>query len=333
MQLQQQRRSTIFLFAILVACVISIAFVISSFVPTKKSESRPSPDTFAGFVPVSFSNGFALYTFQLPLESTGKVFVEFNSTLPALSLSPQLAPVGYDLHNAIQLYYNGNHNGFTVTPVPRTLGRTNGQSDIFYYNLSATGTAEAAQYSVWGTPGMCGGFAVIVGPVPSNLTALYDYMTRPLSCLSSIGVQTTIIGASNLNVFYVTSNWSGVTYPTAGASCSTPSSLPVLPLPPPYRGFSWGVNYSGQWYAVATGITGNGSRAFMKCYVATGAGYVYTPNWSPGGGTTLIVSAHKMDRGNETLALAINGQIDSTNTPYGSVTLTSYILVVSGSMY
>lgn len=111
--------------------------------------------------------------------------------------------------------------------------------------------------------------------------------------------------------------------------CSTPSPLPVLPNPAA-QGYSWSVNYTGQWNATVVGITGNGTVALRQCYTDVGPGYVYIPDWSASGGTTLSVTASKLDSGTTIMTLAINGQTDSTSIPYGSVTLTAYIAVGPG---
>ena len=111
---------------------------------------------------------------------------------------------------------------------------------------------------------------------------------------------------------------------TIGQFCSSPSQLPVLPssVGP---GYSWSVNYSGRWNATAVGITGNGSVRFDQCYTSIGPGYVYVPNWSPTAGTTLTVTAYKMDSSDAVLSLAMNGDLKNTTSPYGSTSVESYI--------
>jgi hypothetical protein len=113
---------------------------------------------------------------------------------------------------------------------------------------------------------------------------------------------------------------------TVGQNCSESSPLPVLP-DPTNQGYSWSVNYTGQWRATVVGITGNGSLALDQCYRGNGTGYVYTPDWSATGGTTLSVRASKTDTGTGTLTLALNGLTNSTSTTNGSVSLTAYIPV------
>ena len=106
--------------------------------------------------------------------------------------------------------------------------------------------------------------------------------------------------------------------------CSSPSSLPVSPTSLP--GYSWSVNYTGRWNATAIGITGNGTVRFDQCYISVGPGYVYVPSWSPTAGTTLTVTAHKADTGNGVLALAMNGELTSTTSPYGTASLEANIV-------
>lgn len=110
---------------------------------------------------------------------------------------------------------------------------------------------------------------------------------------------------------------------TLGQFCTSPSSLPVLPTALP--GYSWSVNYTGRWNATAVGITGNGTIRFDQCYTSIGSGYVYIPDWSPSAGTTLTVTAHKMDAGNAMLTLAMNGELKNTTSPYGAASVEAYI--------
>jgi hypothetical protein len=110
---------------------------------------------------------------------------------------------------------------------------------------------------------------------------------------------------------------------TVGQFCSSPSSLPVLPSSEG-PGYSWSVNYTGRWNATAIGITGNGSVRLDQCYTSDRLGYVYVPDWSPTSGTTLTVTAHKMDGSNTLLSLAMNGELKNTTAPYGAVTVEAY---------
>ncbi|MGD0395474.1 MAG: hypothetical protein ABSB26_01005 [Nitrososphaerales archaeon] len=114
---------------------------------------------------------------------------------------------------------------------------------------------------------------------------------------------------------------------SSGLRCSTPSPLPVLPVG--YQGYSWAVHYSGQWNATSVGITGSGSVALNQCYSYRGDGYVYVPAWTTNGGTTLVVTAHKMDASGGTMTLAMNGHVKNTSSPYGMVAVEAYVPVAN----
>ena len=165
--------------------------------------------------------------------------------------------------------------------------------------------------------------AVAVIVIVSSLTAVLVFRTQ-VSPGGNSSVRTSSLSSSPSSTLRTAATSS------SGAPCSAPSPSPVLPNPT-NQGYSWSVNYTGPWNATAVGITGNGTTALTQCYRGTGPGYVYTPDWSASGGTTLSVAAHKMDANNETLVLAFNGRIESTSAQYGSVAITDYISVTPES--
>src|SRR5450759_2447741 len=108
---------------------------------------------------------------------------------------------------------------------------------------------------------------------------------------------------------------------TAGntSTCFSPAPGQGLPVG---RWFTARVNYSGSWEALAV-VYDNESPIFSRCYTGNGQGFFEYLNGSLSSSATIRVTATKLDGGTGALTVAVNGNINSTNTPYGSVTVSA----------
>ena len=80
------------------------------------------------------------------------------------------------------------------------------------------------------------------------------------------------------------------------------------------------INYTGHWSADISGYS-DSAQAFVQCYNGTGLGFVSFSSWNPVGSESLSVTVQKTDGSNGNLTLRVNGDVNSTSAPYGSVTV------------
>lgn len=107
--------------------------------------------------------------------------------------------------------------------------------------------------------------------------------------------------------------------PSAGQSCSIAKQQQGLPNPTD-RWFTARVDFSGPWEATAV-VNDHGSTAFAGCYVGSGQGYFEYGSQSLSNNASILITALKLDNSTGTLFAAVNGNTNSTNLPYGIVTI------------
>jgi len=111
---------------------------------------------------------------------------------------------------------------------------------------------------------------------------------------------------------------------TQASECTTITFAGYGTPAPTEPWFTAGVNYTGPWEADAT-VYNNGSPIFSACYTGDNtdggmAQFIYQ-NASLTNSSTIRIIATKLDGSTTTLYVACNGYVNSTISPYGSVTL------------
>jgi hypothetical protein len=126
---------------------------------------------------------------------------------------------------------------------------------------------------------------------------------------------------------FVTRTVTSTTTQTMSAGSTEPPCSPAAPLQGLPAGGYWftaRVNYSGPWVALAV-IYDRGTSILAKCYTGVGQGFFEHENSSFDSAAMIRITASKLDGGTGALTAAVNGNINSTSAPYGSVTVSASV--------